>query len=160
MKDPLRPGIACSSTQVYSLGCITFFRFAEGLRETGDFAAIDARDVRVDVRDLGRNRCETFRQLLLSGFELVQAFLEHGAVGAVLDGYDDPLDFLFDVGQLLAVRLSRGVTLAVEPVGILRPCTHRRVRRLGRHQVVLVRPGRAPQVRHGECRARSSSSRS
>ena len=67
----------------------------------------------------------------------MQPFLEGGAVGAVLDGDNDPLDLLLDVGQFLAVRLSGGAALAVETVGFVRPGAHRFIGRLGRHQMVL-----------------------
>ena len=85
-----------------SCGRITLFRFAEGLREMCRRAAIIAGDVRVDVRDLGRNGCRAIVQFVLPSLQLLQLFLERGAVGPVLDGYNDPLNLLLDVLEFAA----------------------------------------------------------
>ena len=62
VNNALRPRIAAAAA----------LRIPQGFRETRHLAAVDASDVRVDIRDLGGNRCKALVEFFLSSFHLAQ----------------------------------------------------------------------------------------
>ncbi len=120
-------------------GCrgVAFFGIAQGGSETRHLALVDAGNVRMNVRDLGGNRCQALLEFFLPGFHFAQPVDHAFHVAAVFDGGDHCRHLPFDFGKLLAVRFSGGIALPVETVDLVRPCAHGVSRLLGCHQTVL-----------------------
>ncbi len=111
-------------------------RVGQRLGEPLHLAAVDVRDLRVDVGHVDRNGGEALVQLVLPGLQFAHAVHHAPRIAAVLDHRDHGLDLLLDVGQLLPVRRARSAALAVEPVGLLGIRLHRLGGGLGGHQLL------------------------
>lgn len=86
--------------------------------------AVDAGDVGMHVRRVGRGLGLTRDDLGLLAFQFVHARFHGGLIHAVLDGRDDPGDGLLDLVQHLAVLLTLRTALAVETVHFLGEGAH------------------------------------
>ena len=117
-------------------GLDALLRPVQRFRQARHPAAVDRRDVGVNIGQVGRGGGEPGGNLVLARLQRAQPVRHAPHIAAVLDGRDHRGDLLLDGGELLPVARARGPALAVEPVGLLRIGPHRLLRRLRRHQAV------------------------
>jgi hypothetical protein len=119
-----------SAASSRSCGCWVLERFGEAFH----LAPIDAGDIRVNVRDVDRCVGEALGHFVVLRFQVAKAGHEGTAIAAVLDGGDDLLELLLDVGEGLAVGGAGRTLLANEAVGLLGKSPHGLGRDLRRHE--------------------------
>ena len=100
-------------------------------------AAVYVRDIRVDVRGVGRKRFQALIEFLLPGLEFPQTVDHALYIAAVLDDRNHRRHLFLDAGQLLAVSLAGSGPLPIATVYLLGPGAYRVGRCFGRHQTVL-----------------------